>query len=631
MTDLAAHMPAVADVVRSLLGEPQEITAGKQRFQRYSLDMTTSAIYDFETECRIDVVELVAREKLTDREGAAAWLEDNAPAALNGHAVKRLPEELANERTLIGLILVRPAVLSLAEEEIGVTDFVFDLHARIFRVFADARDNNYDTDVKTLVGALGGDSEAEVAPGYTLWKYIAHLAASAPLVTEDDAPDLARQLARAVRETSDLEQGVPTAQAEAEYVPEVPKPWVPKYGLIMWADQDRPGDDEYEYLIEDLIPAREPVLIIGESQSGKSFLTTHMGLCGARGVPFFGRRILKPFGVVYCAYEAGKGFKDRLRAYRRHHGLDLAEIPFGVLTKPVHLWSDAIKTKELIDGINEIVRYRFNGVPLGAVIIDTHNAATPGMSEIDSKEVSMIRDRYKTIMNDTGAGCWIIGHKNAAGKHRGNEQLYNNIETTVDIAKRQTEDRQPVPLRDADGRVLRRLKVVKQREGADGEGFDFVLEQIEVGRIDQFGKPRTSCVPTPPTEEQAYGGGTRTAKLTMQQRRFMEALFEALDDYGVPPPDGGRIPRSVAKVVDYVHVKKIFGRRELNDGDDPRDYAGRLRTALSRSRKELGARAIIATDSPFIWWTGRAVDGVRRGLFEGPVTSSSSTPENEGA
>jgi hypothetical protein len=384
-----------------------------------------------------------------------------------------------------------------------------------------------------------------------------------------------------------------------------------RFGLVMWADQDQPGE-EYEYLIEDLAPESEPMLIIGESQSGKSFLTTHMAMCGARGEPFFGRRVLKPFGVVYCAYEAGKGFRDRMRAYRRHFGLRLDDLPFGVLTKPVDLWSDAVNTDALIEEIMWIADQKFRGVRLGAVVIDTHNAATPGMDEVASKDSGVIRDRYKAIMGATKSACWIIGHKNAAGKHRGNEQLYNNIETAIDISKRLSEDREPVPLRDAEGHALRRIKVLKQREGLDGTTWEFVLRNVDVGRLDKYGKPKTSCVPVEPAEA-GKSGTPGAAVLSPQQRRFMDALFEALDSHGTATASMLGLPRSVGKIVDYNHVKKIFARRELNDGEDPRDHSQRLRTALSRARKELGDRKVIGADNPYIWWTGRPIEGMTTG------------------
>ena len=96
---------------------------------------------------------------------------------------------------------------------------------------------------------------------------------------------------------------------------------------VLYTDQNTPGE-EYEYLVEDLIPENQIVLMMGESQTGKSFLGYHLGMCIARGVPFFGRRVLKPTGVIWAAYEAGMGAPARMRAYRRHYNLDLEDLPF---------------------------------------------------------------------------------------------------------------------------------------------------------------------------------------------------------------------------------------------------------------------------------------------------------------
>lgn len=397
-----------------------------------------------------------------------------------------------------------------------------------------------------------------------------------------------------------------------------------KMGLRMWADQNVPGP-EYEYLIEDLIPEQQGVLLMGETQTGKSFLTFTMAMCGARGIPFFGRRILKPFGVVWCAYEAGEGAPQRMRAYRNYHGLSLDPLPFAALTRPLKLWPEETSVDAVIAEIQAIEREKFGGVKLGMVVIDTHNAGTPGASEIDSEVVSKIRDRYHKIIAATGASLVIVGHTNSQGKHRGNEQLGNNIDTVIKVTMktRPISPREVVQLKDDEGHAIRSMKVVKQREGQSGDEHDFVLRVVEDGTKNKFGKARTSCVVAAPKIADAIvdgtppsGGSDAGAHASRLDALFLECVLDATESDGVPPPASIQLPRSIAKVVDYEFVKRLMSQRTLREDDDTEEgrslHRGRVKTALRRARERLFDARVIGTNSPFIWWTGKPVRGMKR-------------------
>lgn len=410
-----------------------------------------------------------------------------------------------------------------------------------------------------------------------------------------------------------------------------PKPFVSQYGLVMYGEHNAPGED-YEYLIEDLIPKGEAVLIQGESQSGKSFLTQGAAMSGSEGRTFFGRRVFEPFGVVYCAYEAGKGFRYRMRAHEKFFGLTSA-VPFGVLTRPIDLWSAEINTDKLIEEILGIAETRFNGVPLGAVVIDTHNRANPGASEIDSKDIGRIIDRYSRIMEKTRAGVWIIGHKNAAGKHRGNEQLYNNIETAIDISRKTVEvEKVKMPVMDERGRAVRVATVIKQREGIDGESFEFVLSVVEVG-VTRYGKPRTSCVAVAPSngdgdaESATAQPGKVRGMLTLnaEQQSILQALQNALNESGEAPPDSLKLPRSIKRVVKAKAWKDEY-LKIAPDADTAKDNT--INARMRRAAEKLQQLRVVGRVNPWVWITGRPVKGVvePRGDYQEPYPGRPEPP-----
>ena len=535
--------------------------------------------------------------------------------------------DIAAERQLIGYLLTKGDAIESVLKEVGEGDFFDPFNRQVFAKFAKAHEEGWAIDLQAIVEALGGKTGQEIYPGFTASQYVARL------IVQTDMKLDPGEVAAWIQSLSE-KRAIGSAD-DREF--EANAPFVSKMGLKMWADQNERAA-EYDYLVEDLIPENEGCLVIGDTGTGKSFLMDHLALCGARGVPFFGRRILKPFGTIWFAYEAARGQTARMRAYAKFHNVEETDLPFAVLTRPVPLWPDPKAMEYTLAEINGIVRTRFDGIPLGLCVFDTYNAATPGASEIDSEVVSKIRKGFDFLRAETGASTLIVGHTNSAGKHRGNEQLTNNIDTVI-LIKRKTfmVGREVFPKKDDDGIAIRTMRVQKQREGIDGEETDFILRVVEDGTVNKFGRPRTSCVVDRPnaadsnTQDEArdvkrdVGDGFRASK---NEILFMECLLEMLDERGVsPPPPELQLPRSIPRVVDYASVKRLMASRMLREEDDTEDghkrHRDRVKQALGRARVGLMHWKIVAghSDRDLIWWTGKSVRGVkatqpkRRDLF----------------
>lgn len=554
---------------------------------------------------------------------SSGTLEDLADRyKLNGKAQEpvELHPALADERALLGMLLAAPDLQAAVEEEITGAEFIAWQHVALFAAIQESRAAGEGVRMERLLAGFEGEPIA--FSGLTPAQYIARLIADAYIPPgPEDAAHAARELAQAVRRVAE-EEG---AQRPAEWPedPNLPGPRQSSHGLVMYSDLGvGVAGEEYEFIVQALIPAGEPVLIYGESGSGKTYLTLDMAMCLARGVPFFGRRILQPLGVVYCAYEAGRGFKDRLRGYRNHYGLRPEDdIPFALLTQPPDLWNDPNHTGKLIEEIQWIAREKFK-VPLGAVVIDTHNAATPGASEIDSKEIGVIINRYHAIRKATGASLWIVSHKNAEGRMRGNQQLYNRIETALDVSKvYERKDKELVETRDSGGHILRTVRVHKQREGRSGDQWRFILRSVEAGRLDAFGEQVTGCVPTVPGEG-LDPAGTVSAQgtpfvvppgytdLKPNPREIFRALQTALDTVGRLPPVGVRAPDGVTAV----QYQDWFDERLRQiEGTEPdqKKLRERVRKALEYARR-LWVPKLIGFDAGWYWRTGRKVAGIDR-------------------
>lgn len=545
--------------------------------------------------------------------------------------------DIAAERLLLGFLLTDPAAIDRVVPEIGEGDFFDPMHRRVYGVFLKGREEGWAVDTKVIAETLGLDWNGTMpGTGLTTGGYFARL------ITDADMSVDPAEVAAWIQECS--ERRAIGAVDDEEW--QANTPFISKMGLKMWADQNEPTQ-EYDYIVEDLIPEGEACLTMGDSGTGKSFLMSHLALCGARAVPFFGRRIQERFGTIWFAYEAGHGQTARMRAYARYHGLEVSDLPFAVLTKPQRLWPDPKAFEHTVEEIRGIVRTRFGGVPLKLCIFDTYNAATPGASEIDSEVVSKIRLGFDYIRDQLpGVSTLIVGHTNAAGKHRGNDQLTNNIDTVILVSRKTMNvGREVFPKKDDDGREVRTMKVKKQREGQDGEETDFILRVVEDGTTNKFGKQRTSCVVAAPNYEMSgadqadarpssrdNGDGFRASK---NEILFMECLLATLDEHGVEPPPELGLPRSVSRVADYDSVKRLMANKMLSEEDSTPEgqkrHRERVKKAVGRARENLSHWKVVVgnAEKNVIWWTGKPVRGVKatqpksRDLFDnqGPAPS----------
>ncbi|WP_315768273.1 AAA family ATPase [Bradyrhizobium sp. SZCCHNR2012] len=503
--------------------------------------------------------------------------------------------DLHAEHQLLGALLRSPEIIGDVRELVSPREFYDRTMGHLFEKLVAADGSFFPDDVVTWLGG------ADVA-GRTDKQAVGYLIATGADVTPDQATVLANEILECA-ERRFYQQGQTNLVGLDG--------WQSKMGALLFAERNSVTVEDVDFLVEDLIPERELVIVMGETQTGKSFLTSHLGLAIAQGKEFFGQRILEPRPVIWCCYEGGGGARGRLLAYAKHFGVE-AELPFAALTSPFDLWAQGGKNvDELIREIEGICATEFGGRKPGAVIVDTHNAATSGASEIDSEVVSKIRDGYKRICRSLDCAVIIVGHTNALGKHRGNEQLTNNVPTILTVSyKTKLDGREKIQIKDNDSRPVRQLEIVKQREGETGKTFDFVLHGIETGIKNKFGKVRTSCVVTPPNwtpaeqeaAKQASSKGTKDkAKLGPIQIAYFKAFWEALHEFGEAAPPALSLPRG-SLVVRTSVVNRTFVTR-FTPSDLSADTA---KSRRQRAEQYFQNKGIIRinNDLNVVWWTG---------------------------
>lgn len=408
-----------------------------------------------------------------------------------------------------------------------------------------------------------------------------------------------------------------------------PAPAGSKFGRIRWQDQDQPNTVEYEWWVKGIIPKRETIAVVGATQTGKSFETFNLSMHIAQGKDYRGCRTKQGL-VIYCAMEGGKGFRDRLRGYRMYYGLPLEGIPFEVLTLRIDLFRDDNGLNALIAEIKAIAAEHQYGLAL--VVVDTYSAATPGLKENTSEDISRVRQRVVQIQDACNCGVLFVDHTNAVGdKVRGHTSKTADIETQLDVAWVTRRDgRELVPVLDNDKRKIRRLTVFKQREGIAGQHWDFILRAIEVRR-DADGDPVTTCISEIPNLDASQ---TTSAKWRDREgpkgegfhlyregeATVFKAVIAALEAKGEPTPTFLRLPASITRVVRWSDVALAYKAKVPNDEgekpDEVKKYHDRIRKTLKRTREALLGFGVIGIDqvqgeNPYhvVWPTGKKVWG----------------------
>jgi len=424
-----------------------------------------------------------------------------------------------------------------------------------------------------------------------------------------------------------------------------PPPYQSRFGAKTFSDLGGPAK-AYDWTVKGLIPRNDHVLIMGPSQSGKTFKVLDMAMRVVLGKPVDGRKV-QQLGGVYLSYEGQNGFENRIRAYAKHNNLSGDDLRhFAWWTRPPGLFAtDDHTVKSLAEEIKFVTaqwKHR-----LGFVVIDTHNSATRGSSEIKSDDISKILTNYDALSEAVGAPLWIIGHSNKDGRHRGNEQIYNRIDTTIHIARvtegRGESERDKYDQHYDKPRVIRRLTIDKQRDGADHLSVDFCLQEVELG-VDEDGDPFRSMVIDEPVRGEGDLGrdNQEIAKprsgipvgawhLTAPEVAFFLALLRALNKSGVEPPTElrGDLPKSITKVVQWKEIGAVYRNQTPNDDETEeghRKYLNRIKTSMHRARDQLYKRGVVAVakvtskstddagivtarDVHYIWPTGRPVVG----------------------
>lgn len=272
---------------------------------------------------------------------------------------------------------------------------------------------------------------------------------------------------------------------------------IPSFRLF--TRQDIMNLPSIDWKVQGIFPESGFACIYGVSGGGKSFLAMDMALSMAEGRRWFGLRTKKA-AVTYIVAEGQGGLKGRVIAWEEENKRELPENVQFVLDD-FYIGADVERLAK--------------SIPTGSlIVIDTMNAVSAGLAENDVVDMGIIISNCKQLQKLTSGLVCLIHHcgKDAAKGLRGHTSLIAALDAAIEVDRR------------GNNRVW---KVVKNKDGQDGQAYKFTLNIRVVGK-DAYGDDVTSCSVFA-SEEPAR---QEVKPLTPAQRYGLESLEAALQAEG---------------------------------------------------------------------------------------------------
>jgi hypothetical protein len=358
---------------------------------------------------------------------------------------------------------------------------------------------------------------------------------------------------------------------EEEKQPEPPKI---RFKLVPFGDM-RPGLEPL-YLVDELIPVAGLVDIWGKPKCFKSFWTLDVSFHVSKGWEYRDRAVQQGT-VVYCAFEGAHGYKKRIEAIRRFHGLlDDEHVPLYIMPGQANLIADH---KTLIADIS--AQLKDKDPPPVLVVLDTLNKSLMGSASKDTdmsayvRAAEAIRDAFKCVV--------VIVHHCGLDdtRPRGHTSLPGAVDAQLAVVR--------------EGNAVT-VTVEMMRDDPEETVVTSVVEPIPVG-CDSAGKELTSLV-VKPGETPVPPGHGWTKPLTLFRRALSEALNTSSLSHQIP---GGALVRAA----NIEAVRAEFYKTYVAKADTPIRQQAARRQAFHRSVEKAQLAHLIgvyATDAQTLVW-----------------------------
>ena len=370
--------------------------------------------------------------------------------------------------------------------------------------------------------------------------------------------------------------------------------------VLVWFGDKAP--EPPPMLVRDLLPQGQIAIAAGVFSSGKTFVVGDLAACIMRNIPFAGREIIRPGGVLWLAAEGANEIDARIKAAAEvrsdgeTHALPFARQAFDVpkLTGPDAEAQLVAHAEAFKAGLAQ----RFPGTDLVMIVIDTLGSAAGFVDGNSSAEAQRVMDMLRRVNVATSALILLVDHFGKA------------VETGVmgASAKAQSADAVLGILADKtiEGEISnRRMTVAKLRGGAGGMVTPFRLRQVPVG-----GFGGTTCIVEWETIAEAFTPGAKAKAerpaWSGKSRMLKSAVEVALLDHGsCKRPFGGEGPE--VRAIDRERVRTEFYASYTAENAEAKRRAFNRMLDQAVASKLIGARELHGVD--WLWLVDDGRDG----------------------
>ncbi len=246
----------------------------------------------------------------------------------------------------------------------------------------------------------------------------------------------------------------------------------PARKLAMRLHTDNTPNLDQVWLVDELLPDGGLSMMYAKYGQGKSFVAIDIAYAVARGIPWHGLATVRG-SVLYVS--ADGPLRNRMEAYRLHHGLGDKAIPFAAIDgESIDLHNPREQITPLIEAAKELPT--LTGEPLRLVVIDTLARVLGAGDENTGQGIGPVLAHCAQLQRVTGAAVLLVHHlgKDESRGARGHTSLPGAVMASLEIKNKV-------------------LMVEKQKEGEAGAHYGFNLLTVQIG-TDRKGKPITSCV-----------------------------------------------------------------------------------------------------------------------------------------
>jgi hypothetical protein len=260
-------------------------------------------------------------------------------------------------------------------------------------------------------------------------------------------------------------------------------------------------------LVEDVLYDDTLTLLVAPEGAGKSFLGLDLAMCLAYGLAFHQKRV-KQRPVLYIAGEGRLGVLRRIKAWLIYHGLDP--------DPAIHLSRTAMQLMSpdsTLRVCNWVRKCKAETTPNPVVFVDTISRNYGAGDESTARDMSQAVQHIDLIR---GEGCTVVAPHHSpidGARSRGSSVLPAAADSIYLLSN------------DADSGIIT-VTNSKSKDTEIIQPFRFKRHVIELGELDNFAKPVTSCVLVT-TDEKPAQKQKRSAQLGRHQAKAMELLSAA--------------------------------------------------------------------------------------------------------